>query len=98
MTEAAETDRLLGQKDLMRTRDKKMIFRHLKSLKKSRILPKLIVFKSKPSLNVYAKDNLLIEIFQSVFSPKISFVIDEIEPENPNLTKFSVKNLCEKFF
>ena len=98
VTEAAETDRLLCQEDLMRTRDTKMVFKHLKSLKKSRSLPKLVVFKSKTSLNVYDKYNMLIEIFQSVFSPKISFVIDEIEHENPNLTNFSLKNLCEKFF
>ena len=90
MTEAAETDRLPVQVDFMLTRDSQIIFKHLKSLKKSCSLTKLLLFKSQTSINVYDKVNMLNEFFPSVFSLKILFEIEEIEPENSELKSFSV--------
>ena len=59
VTEAAKIDRLLYQEDLMRPRDTQMVFKHFKKLNKSFILPKLLVFKSKTSLNICDKVNTL---------------------------------------
>ena len=44
--------------------------------------------KSAPSIN--KKVNLLNEFFQFVYSPEKDFKAKEIQPENPNLTNFSI--------
>ena len=90
VTEAAEIDRCNYQEKIMSTRDTSVIFKHLKSLNKSPNLPKVLINGGRSASNIEDKVNLLNDFFHSVYTPKHSFSIEDINSMNPTLTNFCI--------
>ena len=90
VTESAEADRKDYQEYLMSTRNTDVIFKHLKSVNKSPILPKQIVSGDKVSTLVHEQVDIMNEFFHSVFSPKQPSSTFDIETKNPTLTNFNI--------
>ena len=67
-----------------------MIFKHLKRPKKSPNLPKVLINGGRSTFNIEDKVNLLNDLFHSVYTPKHSFSIEEINSMNPTLTNFCI--------
>ena len=82
MTEAAEIDR--------RQRDTSVIFKHLKSLSKSPNLPKVLINGGRSASNIEDKLNLLNDFFHSVYTPNLSFSIEDIISMNITLLNFCI--------
>ena len=91
VTEAAEIDRCIYQEKIMSTRDTSVIFKHLKSLNKSPNLPKVLINGGRSASNIEDKVNLLSDFFHSVYTPKHSLSIEDINSMNPTLTNFYMK-------
>ena len=66
----ANTDRANYQEKVMSTRNTNVIFKHLKSLKKSPSLPKTLTNGIEPASTINDKVNMLNSFLQSVYSPK----------------------------
>ena len=90
VTEAAEIDRCNCQDKIMRTRDTNVIFKHLESLNKSPNLPKVLTKGGRSASNIEDKVNLLNNFSHSVYTPKHSFSIEDINSMNPTLTNFGI--------
>ena len=90
VTESSELDRKNYQEELFRTRNTNVIFRHLKNLNKHTSLPKLLIEDEVESTNPNEQVNMLNDFFHSVFNPKESFSIRDIQFENPLLTNFDI--------
>ena len=90
VTESAEKDRKVYQENLLSTRNTDVIFKHLKSLNKSPTLPKQIVSGDKVSTIIHEQVDIMNEFFHSVFSPKQSFSISDIETKSLTLTNFNI--------
>ena len=89
VSESAEADKKDYQENLMFTRNTDVIFKHLKSLKKSPSLPKQIVSGNKVSTIVHEQFDTMNKFFHSVFSPKRPFSFSDIVRKNPILTNFN---------
>ena len=90
VTEAAEIDRCNFQEKIMSTRDTSVKFKHLKLLNRSSNLPKILIKGGRSASNIEDKVNLLNDFFQSVYTPKHSFSIEDISSMNPTLTNFCI--------
>ena len=90
VTESSELDRKNYQEELFRTRNTNVIFKHLKNLNKHTSLPKLLIKDEVESTNPNEQVNMLNDFFHSVFNPKESFSIRDIQFENPLLTNFDI--------
>ena len=90
VTEAAEIDWCNYQEKIMSTRDTSVILKHLKSLNKSPNLPKVLINGGRSASNIEDKVNLLNDFFHSVYTPKHSFSVEDINPMNPNLINFCI--------
>ena len=90
VTEAAEIDRCSYQENIICTRDPSVIFRHLRSLNKSPNIPKVLIYGAKSVSNIEDKVNLLNNFFHSVYTPKRSFSIEDINSMHPTLTNFCI--------
>ena len=74
----------------MSTRDTSVIFKHLKRLNKSPNLPKALINVGRSASNIGDKVNLLNNFFLSVYTPRHSFSIEDINSTNPTLTNFCI--------
>ena len=74
----------------MSTRDISVIFKHLKSLNKLPNLPKFLINGERSASNIEDKLILLNDFFHSVYTPKHSFGIEDINSMNPILTNFYI--------
>ena len=90
LTEAAEIDRCNYQEIIMSTSDTSVIFKHLKSLNKSPNLPKVLINGRRSASNNEDKVNLLNDFFHSVYTPKHSFSIEDINSLNQTLKNFCI--------
>ena len=90
VTEAAEIDRCNCQEQILSTRDTSVKFKHLKLLNRSPNLPKVLINSGRSASNIEDKVNLLNDFFQSVYTPKHSFSIEDINSMNPTLTHFCI--------
>ena len=90
VTESSEVDRKNYQEELFRTRNTNVIFKHLKNLNKHTSLPKLLIKDEVESTNPNEQVNMLNDFFHSVFNPKESFSIRDIQFGNPLLTNFDI--------
>ena len=90
LTEAAEIDRCNYQEKIMSTRDTSVSFKHLKSINKSPDLPKVLINGGRSASNIEDKVKLLNDFFHSVYTPKHSFSIEDINSMNPTLTNFCI--------
>ena len=90
VTEAAEMNKMIYQEKTMSTRDTNVIFKHLKRLNKSVILPKVMVKGRKFDSRFNEKVNLLNDFSQSVYCLKKNLNVKELQPENIYLTNSSV--------
>ena len=69
VTEAAEIDRCNYQEKIMSTRDTSVIFKHLKCLKKSANLPKVLINGGRSATNIEDKVNLQNNFIHFVYTP-----------------------------
>ena len=74
----------------MRARNTGTIFKHLKHLKKSPSLPKLLIKENQQSTKMQEQVNMMNEFFHSVFSPKVPFSIQDVKLRNPEITNFEI--------
>ena len=81
--ESSELDRIEYQEKIMRARNTGTIFKHLKSLKKSPSLPKLLIKENQQSTKMQEQVNMMNEFFHSVLSPKIPFSIQDVKLRKP---------------
>ena len=97
MTEAAEIDRCNNQEKIMSTRDTSMVFKLLKSLNKSPNLPKILINGGRSASNIEDKVNLINNFFHSVYTPKHSCSIKNINSMKPTLqtSVYQSKKLIE---
>ena len=80
LLELAEEDRCNYQQKLVTTRNTTVIFKHLKSLRKTLILPKTLSLKEETAGSTQQKVDLLKRYFRSVFSEKTEDVIAQDLP------------------
>ena len=99
LTESSELDRIEYQEKIMRARNTGTIFKHLKSLKKSPSLPKLLIKENQQSTKMQEQVNMMNEFFHSEFSLKIPFSIQDVKLRNPEITNFEIsKKQSTKYF
>ena len=79
VTEAAETDRVNCQEKVMSTRNTNVIFKHLKSLKKSPSLPKTRTKRMEHASTINEKVNMLNSFSQSLYLPKDPLDVEDIQ-------------------
>ncbi|XP_075262534.1 uncharacterized protein LOC142354154 [Convolutriloba macropyga] len=90
LIESSEPDRIEYQEKIMRAGNTGTIFKHLKSLKKSPSLPKLLIKENQQSTKMQEQVNMMNEFFHSGFSPKIPFSIQDVKLRNPEITNFEI--------
>ena len=90
LLELAEEDRCQYQQKLVTTRDTRVIFKHLKSLRKTVTLPKILSLEEKTADSTQQSD-LLNRYFQSVFSEKTEDTVANELPD-ANLMNFDVSS------
>ena len=89
--ELAEEVRCQYQEKLVITRDTTVIFKHLKSLRKTVTLPKILSLEKETADSTQQKVDLLNRCFQSVFSEKTEDMVADDLPE-PTLMNFDVSS------
>ena len=90
LIEAGEIDKTLYQKKTMSFWDTKVIFRHLKNLKKSLSLPKLLVKDDKSAFGINEKVFIENDFFWFMYLSREIFKARNPKLENLTLTNFSV--------
>ena len=89
LLELEEEDRCQYQQKLVTTRDTTVIFKHLKSLRKTVTLPKIIFLEEETADSTQQKVDLLNRYFQSVLSEKTkNTVADDLL--DPTLMSFNI--------
>ena len=91
LLELAEDDRCQYQQKLVTTRDTTVIFKHLKSLRKTVTLPKIHSVEEETADSTQQKVDLLNRYFQSVFSQKTKDTVVDDLPD-PTLMNFDVSS------
>ena len=89
-TDSAEEDRVVYQENLLGSRYKDRLFKHLKSLNKSACLPKVLMNDTKQSSLRCKHVIMLNQFFHSVFSPKTNFSLKDFKVQKPSLTNFDI--------
>ena len=91
LLELAEEDRCQYQHKLVNTRETTVIFKHLKSLRKTVTLPKILSVEEETADSTQQKVDLLNRYIQSVFSEKIKDTVADDLPD-PTLMNFDVSS------
>ena len=91
LLELAEEDRCQYQQKLVTTRDTTVIFKHLKSLRKTVTLPKILSLEEETADSTQQKVDLLNRYFQSVFFEKTEDMVADNLPD-PTLKNFDVSS------
>ena len=91
LLELAEEDRCQYQQKLVTTRDTTVFFKHLKSLRKTVTLPKILSLEGETADSTRQKVDLLNRYFQSVFSEKTEDTVADDLPD-PTLMNFDVSS------
>ena len=90
VTEAAKIVWCNYQEKIMSTRDTTVIFKHLNRLNRSPNFPRVLSIGGRSASNIEDKVNLRNDFFHSVYTPKPSFSIEDINSMNPTLTNFCI--------
>ena len=91
LLELAEEDRCQYQQKFVTTRDTTVIFKHLKSLRKTVTLPKILSLEEETADSTQQKVDLLNRYFQSVVSQKTEDTVADDLPD-PTLLNFDVSS------
>ena len=92
LLELAEEFRCQYQQKLVTTRDTTVIFKHLKSLRKTVTQPRILSLEEETADSTQQKVGLLNRYFQSVFSEKTENTVADDLP-HPNLIRAILTNL-----
>ena len=90
VSELIEQDRKEYQNSLLGSRATGLIFKHLKSLTKDSNFPSEMEYDGRTAYTTQNQASLFNTFFNSVFSAKEPFRIEDIKVENPTLTNFSI--------
>ena len=91
LLELAEEDKCQYQQKLVTFRDTTVIFKHLKTLRKTVTLPKILSLEEETADSLQQKIDLLNRYFQSLFSEKTEDMVADDLPE-PTLMNFDVSS------
>ena len=90
VTELCEQDRIDYQNNLLGSRSTHRIFKHLKHLNKSAIIPLVVELNGRSAETDQQKAELFNEFFNSVFAPKTHFSKSELNYQTSSLSNFSI--------
>ena len=90
VTELCEQDRIDYQNKLLGSRSTHRIFKHLKHLNKSAIIPLVVELNGRSAETDQQKAELFNEFFNSVFAPKTHFSKSELNYQTSSLSNFSI--------